>query len=179
MKIKIIRIIKLLNVLVLVYISMIYIISKTNIDVFNNYNKNYITNNNKYYEDIVIEIPKINLYNKVYKAKDNFSNLNNNIVYYKNFDVNNKIILFAHSGIGYGTYFNKIDELNDGDRVYLYYKDKRYEYYVHNTFIIDENTVDILNEEEKSNKLLLITCDKKHKDKRIVVQLFLKGVKNV
>lgn len=119
-----------------------------------------------------ISIPKINLYHEIVKAEDNFKNLNNNIVYYKNLNVDEKIILFGHSGIGFGTYFNRIDELIIGDIIYLYVNNKKYNYIVINTYLISKYDVDILSN-DSDKELLLITCDKKNKDNRLVVKLKL------
>ena len=68
--------------------------SKYNITT-DSYNSKYNLYNTVYkkeeYKGIILDIPKINLFNEVIKAKDDFSNLDNNLVYYKNFNIENKI----------------------------------------------------------------------------------------
>lgn len=141
---------------------------------------NYMINTGKTYSDsIIIEISKISLKMPVLKALDDFSNLDNSIVYYKKFDPKNKIIIFGHSGIGYGAFFNRLDELNINDSVFLYNKDMMYEYEVFNVYNVDKTAVYLLNEEENSKKLLLITCIKNDKNKRLVVELKLKSIKTI
>ena len=63
-----------------------------------------------YSDKIMLDIPKIKLKEYVKKALDDFSNLDNSLVYYKEFDINDKIVIFGHSGMSYGSYFNRINE---------------------------------------------------------------------
>ena len=147
-----------------------------NIDNYSNNIKTKFLNKNikptKMPNEKYISIPKINLYHEIIKADDKFNNLNNNIVYYKNLNIDEKIILFGHSGIGFGTYFNRIDELIIGDIMYLYLNNNTYKYTVINTYLISKYDVNILDNND--NKILLITCDKKNKNNRLVVELNLK-----
>ena len=68
-----------------------------------------------YSDKIMLDIPKIKLKEYVKKALDDFSNLDNSLVYYKEFDINDKIVIFGHSGMSYGSYFNRINELKKQD----------------------------------------------------------------
>lgn len=175
----IIKLIKCINIFLIFLLSVMYINYQCNSKSFDIYNKSYNKNIKKYYNDKIIYVPKINLYKKIEKANNNFSNMNYNIVYYNNFNVNDKIILFAHSGMGFGTYFNRIDELNKSDELFLFDKNKEYKYYVYDKYLVNENDIYLMNNEMNSNKLLLITCDKNDKSKRLIVQLYLKSVKNL
>ena len=136
----------------------------------------YYNTNNKFNhtEQMVIEIPCINLKQIVNMANDNFSNLNESLVYYKNNDYRKKIIIFGHSGMGYGTYFNNLDKLNLNDIVYLDINNNKLTYYVSNIYMASKEDINILKEENKSI-LLLITCDKYDKNNRLVVKLLLKS----
>ena len=118
----------------------------------------------------ILEIDKINLYLNVIKASDDYSNLDNNLVYYKTFNVSNKIIIFGHSGLGYGSYFNRIDELKKGDLANIYVNSNCYNYHLYRKYYINEDETDILNEEINANKLLLITCKKHDNTKRLVLE---------
>lgn len=136
------------------------------------YNKNYKYDN---LNEIRLIIPKININLPVIKADSDFTNLDYNLVYYNNFNVNNKIIIFGHSGMGVGTFFNRLDELKKHDVVYLKSNNKTYLYVVLNFYNIDKRDTYILNEEENSNKLLLITCTRGKKNKRYIVDLIRKS----
>ena len=138
--------------------------------------KKYHTNNNllKYKNNMIITIPKIKLDSFVYKAKDDFSNLNTNIVYYKNKDYNESIIIFGHSGIGYGTFFNRIDELTNKDILYLYVDNKKLLYEFKSKYYVSYKNVEVLDSNKK-NTLFLITCKKKDKTKRLVEEFMLKS----
>lgn len=133
----------------------------------------YEVNNGHSYNEKILEIPKINLKLEVVKANDNFENLDNNLVYYNHFNPDDKIIIFGHSGVGFGTYFNRLDELNSNDKAYLIINGKKYYYYVNDVYEVSKNATYILKNEYDSKKLLLVTCVKGDKNKRLVVELSL------
>lgn len=171
------KIIKL--VILFIYFSFVlYLIYHSSITT-NISTKYYINSKNNFYHEKMISIPKINLKLYVTKAKDDFSNLSKNLVYYKHFNLDNKIIIFGHSGLGKGTYFNRLDELEKGDLLELYYEDKVYFYEVYSIYAVDKTRVDILKDEENCNKLLLVTCDKINKNDRLIVELVQKKVKTL
>ena len=130
----------------------------------------YASTYNYYYKPLIV-IPKINLKSTVIKASNDFSNLDKNLVYYKYFDPNDKIVIFGHSGAGYGTYFSKLNELQNGDILYVYYEDACYKYSVYDIKYIDETNLDILNIDKENSVLYLVTCTKKDKNKRLLVKL--------
>lgn len=142
--------------------------------------KGYYENNTKsnYKDNFVLKIDKINLEYLVTKSGKHYENLNDGLIFYESFNPKDKIIIFGHSGMGVGTYFNRLDELRKKDVAYLYIKDNVYVYEVYNTYLVNDNALAILKEEENSGKLLLVTCDKKDKRKRLVVELRLKSTKN-
>lgn len=144
-----------------------------------NISKAYNTNIKSYTDVKTLRIPKIELVSTVIKATNNFENLDYGLVYYKDFNPNNKIIIFGHSGMGKGTYFNRLDELMPGDTSYLDYDEKTYEYNVMNTYKVSKKDVYLLENEYNSKKLLLITCVKGNKNKRLVVELSLKNIKTL
>ena len=75
--------------------------------------KAYFNNNSSfnYNGDMVLDIPDISLKNIVKKSDDKFKLLDRYLVYYKNNNYKNGIVILGHSGMGYGTYFNRLDEL--------------------------------------------------------------------
>lgn len=163
---------KIINIVIILlyFLLSLYLINtsyKTK-TINTTYSKNYKYDN---LDEKRLIIPKINIDLPVIKADSNFNNLNDNLVYYNNFNINNKIIIFGHSGMGVGTFFNRLDELKKGDIVYLKFNSKTYLYEVLDFYNIDKKDTYILNEEENSNKLLLVTCTRGKKNKRYVVNL--------
>lgn len=130
-----------------------------------------------YHEKGLLIIPKINLKTILQKANDDFSNLDNSLVYYKDLDINKRIIIFGHSGAGYGTYFNRINELDINDNVYLYNKEYEYNYIVCDKLIISKYDVSILRKRYDKSELYLITCIKNKQNKRLLIKLSLKSAK--
>ncbi len=130
----------------------------------------YLNNPSSYTDDkFIIEIPKVNISNIVVRANKGFSNLKNNLVYYNNADPKNKIIIFGHSGMGSGTYFNRLDELKTGDNILLINNKSSFLYLIEDIYHVSENDVSILKEEKNKKKIVLVTCLKKEKDKRLVI----------
>lgn len=171
------KIIKL--VIIMIYFSFFLYLIYYSFDSNNIKTDYYINSKSNYYYKKMIEIPKINLKLYIEKADEDFSNLNNNLVYYNDFDPDNKIIIFGHSGLGTGTFFNRLDELKKEDKLSLYEENKVYIYQVNRTYTVDKKRVDILKNEEKSKKLLLVTCHKINKNNRLVVELLQNTVKTI
>lgn len=142
--------------------------------------KSYYNNDTSfnYKSNLVLNIPSININLVVKKAYDDFSNLNNNLVYYERNNFNDKIIIFGHSGMGYATFFNRLDDLEENDKAYLYKDNKKAIYQVSDIYTVSYKDITILNNDEKKT-LLLITCHKKSKNLRLVVKLSLKSIKTL
>lgn len=177
MKRKLYKILSLVLVLVIIIeVSNIIYIKNKNEEKIINYYKN---NTNYNYKDMMIlKIPSIKLNYTVEKADNDFGNLNNNLVYYNKNNYEEKIIIFGHSGMGFGTYFNRIDELGKGVEAKLYINEEEITYVFDQKSIISSRDIAVLLNDEKK-VLLLITCDKSSKKKRLVVRFTLKGHKNV
>ena len=129
--------------------------------------------NNKY--DTAIYIPSINLKTVVYKEVNNYKNLNKGLVYYGNINKEDRNIIFGHSGMGYGTYFNRINELKKNDKVYLYHHGKRFVYEYFNMRKISEYDIKILYDIKGRQELCLVTCIKSDKKHRLIVIFKLKN----
>lgn len=112
--------------------------------------QNYIVNQNNILIS-VIEIPKINL--KV----DIGTNLNEGLIY-----VNSKLIA-GHSGNCKVCYFDNLDNLDINDEIILY-KPNKIVYKVKNIKIVNKDKVSI------NGTLNLITCFKKNKSKRLLIE---------
>lgn len=176
MKRKIYNIIQLILLSILLF-NIIYNQCSKNIKAkqINNFISNPYKNNNIN----VLEIPKIDLANIVEKMNSNNSNLNKSLVYYKTLNYNNKIVIFGHSMAGYGLYFNRLDELQFNDIVFLYHNNYKITYKVIETAIIKNTDTYILDEERGKKELLLVTCTKKEKKMRLMVKLRIKSLEKL
>lgn len=179
MKKYVFKVVYILNIIV-IFLYLLYMINYKYNNKNYKYNTiyeveaNYILRKNR-----SIFIPKINLKQDVIKLNDEMSNLDNSIAYYNEFNINDKIVIFGHSGVGNGVYFNRLDELNKDDFMYVYNDNYEYLYIVKNVYIINDIDTYILKEEKNSNKVLLVTCYKKDKSKRLVVEFLQKSSKNL
>ena len=142
--------------------------------------KAYFNNNSSfnYNGDMVLNIPSINLETVVKKADDKFKLLDRYLVYYKNNNYKEGIVILGHSGMGYGTYFNRLDELDNKSDVYIYKDKLKLTYQFKEKMDVKETQINILNS-AKANELILITCKKSVKDERLVVKLVLKSAKTI
>ena len=131
-----------------------------------------------YKSDMVLSIPSINLKNVVKKADNEFKLLDRYLVYYKNNNYKDGIVILGHSGMGYGTYLNRLDELDNKSDVYIYKDKLKLTYQFKEKMDVKETRTDILNS-AKTNELILITCKKSVKDERLVVKLVLKSAKTI
>lgn len=170
---------KIIQLLIIaIYFSLaLYLIYCYNSLNYNIDTKYTINSKSNYYHKKMIEIPSIDLKLHLEKADDDFGNLDSFLVYYKSFNTDNKIIIFGHSGMGKGTFFNRLDELKTNDLIYLYNDNKKYKYFVNKIYTVDKKRIDILNEEIDAKKLLLITCNKNNKNNRLVIELLQKDWK--
>ena len=100
----------------------------------------------------VLEIPSINLKTGI------VSNVDEGLMF-----VTNKLIA-GHSGNCKACYFDKLDNLELGDNVYLYI-DNEVEYKVDSIKVVDKKRVYI------NGDLNLITCMKDDKDRRLLISL--------
>ncbi len=169
------NIIKIMLILFLASICFIKIAKQRETKII----EKYISNQTKYnylnYE--VLEIPKINLLEKLEKNKNNFSNLDSSLVYYEDLNYNNRIIIFGHSGMGYNTYFNRLNELKLGNYAYLYYDKYKLYYSLNKIYIVDKYDTSIMYDTVNKKELVLITCVKNNKNKRLLLKFGLKTVK--
>lgn len=132
--------------------------------------KGYFNNptNYHYISKGVLEIPKIGLKNGLEKADDDYHNLDYSLVYQDELNFNHNIIIFGHSGTGFGTYFSRLGELNKGDFVIIYHEDKYARYKLYEVKKIKETDLSVL-EDHKNNDLILITCLKNDDKLRLVL----------
>lgn len=110
----------------------------------------------------ILEIPKINLKKGLVSKTSHLNNVNRNIYTLKESTFpdeseHSHIILASHSGSGYYSYFNHLNQLNLNDKVLLYYKGIKYIYEVINKYDIEKNGTASLKLTDSSD-ITLITC---------------------
>lgn len=110
----------------------------------------------------VLEIPKIKLKRGLVDKNSSSNNVNKNIYTVKETTfpderINSHIILAAHSGNSYVSFFNNLKKLDMKDQVYLYYKGTKYIYEISNRYEIKKTGKAELKLTNTSD-ITLITC---------------------
>ena len=92
---------------------------------------------------MVVEIPKINLRKGVYNINSKNNTVNKNIQIMKESDMPNKdkgmLVLAGHNGNSRVSYFDRLNELNKEDKVYIYYANNKYTYEISNMYEAEKN----------------------------------------
>ena len=73
-------------------------------------------------------------------------------------EVGNSVIA-AHRGRKYGVLFNRLDELEAGDKIVITSKGEKHEYTVYLKKLVEPTDLSVLNRNSKDKVLTLITCD--------------------
>ena len=110
----------------------------------------------------ILEIEDIALKRELYEINSEENNVNKNIYIVKETSfpderINSHIILAAHSGNSYVSFFNNLKKLDMKDQVYLYYKGTKYIYEVSNRYEIKKTGKAELKLTNTSD-ITLITC---------------------
>ena len=120
----------------------------------------------------VLRIPKINLKKGLVSKSSKYNNIEYNVTIHelssRPDEINGNVILMAHSGTAYISYFNNLKYLNINDHIYLDYNNKTYNYKITN--IYDVEKTGSLNIKRNNNKstITLITC-RDNSNKQIVI----------
>lgn len=140
---------------------------------------NIININNKERELLTISIPRINLVKEVYSINSNNNNIKYNIQILSSSNINtNTFILASHSGTNKNAYFNNLYKLRINDIIYII-KDKNvFTYQINNIYYINK-TGFLEIERNIKNKLILITCSTKYKNKQLIIKSNLINISNV
>lgn len=131
--------------------------------VTNNGNKNnYVINYDKYYG--VLEIPRISLKRGFYNLGNRYNSIEYNVTMVEGSSMpnvtNGNLILMAHSGDAYISYFENLYKLAVGDMAYITHKGTKYSYKIVNIYNVEKNgRVTIYRNYDKTT-LTLITCTK-------------------
>lgn len=111
-----------------------------------------------------LEIPKIELSRGFYDKSSSLNKLSINIKMLNESDypdkVNGNVILAAHSGNYYNSYFGNLWKLELGDLAYIYYKDVKYTYKITNIYTDAKDGDVIVKRNPNKSTLTLITCTK-------------------
>ena len=137
------------------------------------FNYNYIA---------VLEIPKINIKRGFLNIKDKGNNVNKNLQVIKGSDMpnvkNGNLIIAAHSGNSYISYFKNLHKLSNDDVAYVYFNNIKYTYKVVGKYDAEKNGKVTIHRDNKKNTLTLITCSQTDKTKQIVYILELESEEN-
>ena len=138
------------------------------------------TSNYKYIG--VLEIPKINIKRGFLNIKDKGNNVNKNLQVIKGSDMpnvkNGNLIIAAHSGNSYISYFKNLHKLSNDDVAYVYFNNIKYTYKVAGKYDAEKNGKATIHRDNKKNTLTLITCSQTDKTKQIVYILELESEEN-
>ena len=86
---------------------------------------------------------------------------------------NGNLILMAHSGDAYISYFAYLYRLKIGDNAYITYKDKEYKYQVVDIYDVPKNGQVAIKRNYDKTTLTLITCTKNDSTKQTIYILEL------
>lgn len=130
----------------------------------------------------VLEIPKINIKRGFLNVKDKGNNVNKNLQVIKGSDMpnvkNGNLIIAAHSGNSYISYFKNLHKLSNDDVAYVYFNNIKYTYKVAGKYDAEKNGKVTIHRDNKKNTLTLITCSQTDKTKQIVYILELESEEN-
>lgn len=130
----------------------------------------------------VLEIPKINIKRGFLNIKDKGNNVNKNLQVIKGSDMpnvkNGNLIIAAHSGNSYISYFKNLHKLSNDDVAYVYFNNIKYTYKVAGKYDAEKNGKVTIHRDNKKKTLTLITCSQTDKTKQIVYILELESEEN-
>lgn len=120
----------------------------------------------------VLEIPRISLKRGFYDTSSPYNNIEQNVTLVKGSTmpdvVNGNLILMAHSGDAYISFFAYLYRLKAGSDVFITYNKVKYHYRIVNIYDVEKDgTVSIYRNYDKTT-LTLITCTKNDQTKQTV-----------
>ena len=125
----------------------------------------------------VLEIPKINIKRGFLNIKDKGNNVNKNLQVIKGSDMpnvkNGNLIIAAHSGNSYISYFKNLHKLSNDDVAYVYFNNIKYTYKVAGKYDAEKNGKVTIHRDNKKN-----TFSQTDKTKQIVYILELESEEN-
>ncbi len=112
----------------------------------------------------VLEIPRIGLKRGFYGMDSKYNNINYNVTLVGGSTMpdkeNGNLILMAHSGDAYISYFAYLYRLEIGDMAYVTYQGNVYKYQIVNIYNVEKTGSVTINRNKERTTLTLITCTK-------------------
>lgn len=112
----------------------------------------------------VLEIPKIGLKRGFYDTNSKYNSIEYNVSVVLGSTmpdvVNGNLMLMAHSGDAYISFFAYLYRLNIGDSVYITYQGKKYKYRMVNIYTVPKTGKVAIYRNYNKTTLTLITCTK-------------------
>lgn len=134
--------------------------TQTDTTTTNDSNANRTVNYNKYLG--VLEIPKIGLKKGFYNVDSRYNSIQYNVTVIQGStmpDVNGgNLMLMAHSGDAYISFFRYLYKLNVGDTAYVTYGGRKYQYNIVNIYNVDKTGTVTIERNFDITTLTLITC---------------------
>lgn len=117
-----------------------------------------------YYDNPVLEIPKINLKKEIYPNDVSKNNVDKNIQVIDGSSMPNvgggNLILASHSGNSDIAYFKHLDELSYNDEFFIYYKNIKYRYIIGDIYDVPKTGYVEIKRDKSKSAVTLITCKK-------------------
>lgn len=127
-----------------------------------NKQQNYVVDYSKYFG--VLEIPKIGLKRGFYNVGNRYNNIEYNVTMVSGSKLpdvpNSNLILMAHSGDAYISYFAYLYRLNIGDSAYITLNGRKYHYNIVNIYEVQKNGIVRIKRNTNKTTLTMITCTK-------------------
>lgn len=112
----------------------------------------------------VLEIPKISLKRGFYNTDSKYNNIEQNVSMITGSSMpdvpNGNLMLMAHSGDAYISFFAYLYRLKIGDTAYITYQGKRYKYQIVNIYTVPKIGKVAVYRDYNKTTLTLITCTK-------------------
>lgn len=123
---------------------------------------NYVVDYSKYLG--VLEIPRIGLKRGFYNVGSKYNDIQYNVTMVGGSTLpdvqNGNLILMAHSGDAYISYFAYLWMLNVGDSVYVTYNGQKYHYQIVNIYDVPKTGVVVIHRNLERTTLTMVTCTK-------------------
>ena len=133
-----------------------------NVDQKESDNTNYVVDYSKYLG--VLEIPKISLKRGFYSFDSKYNNIQYNVTILSGSSLpdvsGGNLILMAHSGDAYISYFAYLYKLEVGDSAFITYNGNKYEYRIVDIYEVLKNGIVSIRRNRNATTLTMITCTK-------------------
>lgn len=124
-----------------------------------------------------LEIPKLNLKRGFLDINSKHNNVDSNVTVINGStmpdEVNNNLILAAHSGSCSYCYFKNLYKLKKGDKASVSYKGKKYNYEIVKIYEVNKDGTVAIYRDYSKNTMTLITCTRNSDTKQTVYILEL------